>query len=508
MTDSGKSLLSGHLLARNAIWNFVGMAAPLLVGLFAIPYLIDGMGKERFGLLAIIWMGVGYFSLFDMGLGRALTKLVAERLGRDQDSDLPEIIWTALCLILGLGLLGMVVVLLLAEPLIVHVLNVPTGLEAEGVTSFRLLAASIPIVIATSALVGILEAHQRFARIAAVRVPLGVMTFLGPVISLQFSPSLVGATGVLIAARAVAFGLYYASAAHVSPALKHPMGITKIHLRPLLSFGGWLTVTNIIGPLMVYFDRFVIGAMMSMTAVAYYVTSYDVLSRLQVLPQAVMGVLFPALSATISGDRARLPKLYGQANRVLILLMLPVMSGIFLFAPEALELWLGDEFRIAATPVVHWLALGWMVNVLARSPYTVLQSAGRPDLTAKTHALELLPYIFVLWLLTREFGIAGAAAAWFFRALTDTVILNELARRQLSDLSGVVARTYLALGGLLGGFISAWLLNSLLLRAFVFLVIIGVSVLLLRAMMLKSRHSGRVMAGALPATEPQGWVNT
>ena len=57
------------------------MAVPVLIALAAIPLLIKGMGEERFGLLSIIWMGVGYFSLFDLGLGRALTKLIAERLG-------------------------------------------------------------------------------------------------------------------------------------------------------------------------------------------------------------------------------------------------------------------------------------------------------------------------------------------------------------------------------------------------------------------------------------------
>ncbi len=470
VSGSRKSL-SGRLLARNAMFNFAGMATPMLVGLFAIPYLIDGMGKERFGLLAIIWMGVGYFSLFDMGLGRALTKLVAERLGRKDDADLPELIWTALWIVLGLGLAGMVVVWFVAEPLIGHLLKVPESLKGEGVESFRLLAASIPIVIGTTALVGILEAHQRFAKIAAVRIPLGVMTFLGPVISLQFSPSLVWATAVLIAARTVAFGFYFAQAAKANPALKRPMGIAKGHLLPLFSFGGWLTVSNIIGPLMVYFDRFLIGAIISMTAVAFYVTPYEVLSRLQTLPGSIMGVLFPAMTAIIAGERNRLAGLYGQVAEILLLLMLPIMSGVFLFAPEALELWLGAEFRVAATPVVHWLSAGWMINYLARPPFTVLQSAGRPDLIAKTHFLELLPYGVALWVFTQQFGIAGTAAAWFLRGLADTVILNELARRKLPELGAVAGRIQLTILSLLVGFFAASLIESLILRGLVSLAV-------------------------------------
>jgi len=81
---SNRELFSGWRIARNTVWNFSGIVAPLLVAVFTVPLLIVGMGKERFGLLSIIWMGVGYLSLFDMGLGRALTRLIAERLGKNQ----------------------------------------------------------------------------------------------------------------------------------------------------------------------------------------------------------------------------------------------------------------------------------------------------------------------------------------------------------------------------------------------------------------------------------------
>lgn len=473
--EEGSQLLSGRLLARNTLWNFGGMAVPMLVGLFAIPILVTGMGKERFGLLGIVWMAVGYFSLFDMGLGAALTQLVATRLGKKQTADFPEIVWTALWLIAGFGLVGSMVVALLAEPLIVHILKVPANLENEGVVSIRLMAVSIPVVIATSALSGLLEARQRFATVAKMRVPLGIMTFLGPVISLQFSPSLIGATAILVATRIVAFLFYYICAARLYPFLKHPARIVRTHIRPLFNFGSWLTVSNIVGPLMTYVDRFLIGALLSMTAVAYYVTPYDIMSRIQMLPQAVMGVIFPALAMAAAGDRARLPKMYGRTTHIIFWLLLPVTSCIFFVGPEALQLWLGTDFRLAATPVVRWLALGWTINVLARSPFTVLQSVGRPDLVAKTHLAELIPYLAALWYLTLHFGIAGTAAAWTLRVLTDAIVLNELVRRKLSDLSAVIRWSYAAIVCLLAGALLALLIEPLIWRGIALLSIASVA---------------------------------
>src|SRR5918998_2593407 len=100
------NLTSGRLLARNTIFNFAGQAAPLLVALVAIPLLIEGLGTDRFGVLTLAWIVIGYFSLFDLGLGRALTKLVAERLGTGREDEVPDLVWTGLALMIALGLAG------------------------------------------------------------------------------------------------------------------------------------------------------------------------------------------------------------------------------------------------------------------------------------------------------------------------------------------------------------------------------------------------------------------
>ncbi|WP_422126394.1 flippase [Thioalkalivibrio sulfidiphilus] len=469
--SSVNKLTSGRLLARSAIWNLAGMAAPVLVALVAIPLLIEGMGKERFGLLAIIWMGVGYFSLFDLGLGRALTKLVSERLGRNEQSELGPLIWTAFILLALLGLIGASVLIVLSPLLVTGLLQVPEVLHDEAIAAFRILAVGVPIVIITAGLVGILEAHQRFRVIAQIRIPLGVLTFAGPLLTLQFSPSIAWATTVLLISRLLAMLAYYWTASHVREELRKPRQIDRSQVKPLLSFGGWLTVTNIVGPLMTYMDRFFIGAKLGLSAVTYYVTPYEILARMQMLPQAIMGVMFPAMATAHGGDAQRLNVLYTNGSKVLYWAVLPVLAGTFLLGPEALSIWLGEEFRNASTPVVHWLAAGWMINVLAQPAFAVLQAAGRPDLTAKTHLAEFVPYLGVLWWLAGAYGIAGVAAAWMLRVVADTLILNVLVAWKLPILRRQAARTLFVVLTTLAMFAVLWLLELLLFRLAALLVL-------------------------------------
>src|SRR5260221_6207177 len=99
-------LTSGRLLARNTVWNLVGSGTPMVVAVFCIPILIKGLGTDRFGVLTLAWALIGYASLFDLGLGRGLTQLVARKLGAGEEREIPSLAWTSLLLMLALGIAG------------------------------------------------------------------------------------------------------------------------------------------------------------------------------------------------------------------------------------------------------------------------------------------------------------------------------------------------------------------------------------------------------------------
>ncbi len=60
-----------------------------------------------------------------------------------------------------------------------------------------------------------------------------------------------------------------------------------------------------------------------------------------------------------------------------------------------------------------------------------MQSVGRSDLTAKLHLLELPVYLFLIWYLANNFGIAGVAIAWTVRVGFDAFILFLFAKQYL-----------------------------------------------------------------------------
>ncbi len=421
----------GHLLARNVVWNLLGLAAPLLVAVPAVPRLIRGVGIDRFGVLTLAWVVIGYFSLFDFGFGRALTKLVAEKLGAGRTEDIPPLFWTSLVLMLLFGGLGAAVMAVLSPWLVHSVLRIPATIQVETLRAFYVLAASVPVVIATTALRGFLEAYQRFRASTAVRIPLGVFTFAGPLLVLPFSANLLPIVGILVLARLLACIALWVLCVRTDPALSDGIVISWDLVSLLFRFGGWMTVTSIVSPLMASLDRFLIGAVVSISAVAYYATPSEVVIKLLIIPSAIAGVLFPAFSSGFAQDTTRTRLLFVRGVKYTFLAIFPFILIVIVFASEGLRLWVGAEFARHSTAVLQLLTIGVFFNGISNTPFALVQGVGRPDITGKLHLIELPAYVILLWFLVTKFGIVGAAIAWTTRVTLDSVLLFLVAGRLL-----------------------------------------------------------------------------
>lgn len=445
---------------------------PLLVALIAIPLLIRGLGTDRFGVLTLAWMVIGYFSLFDLGLGRALTQLVAVKLSAGDATQVPPLVWTALVMMFGLGFLGAIVVSLISPWLVISVLKIPLPLQVETLNSFYLLAACIPVVIITAGLAGILTALERFDVLNAIRIPMGVYGFLAPLLVLPFSQNLSMVTAVLVMGRLVACGVHMMVCLRLMPALRSGFSLHYAAIKPLFHFGAWMTVSNVIGPLMVYLDRFIIGAVVSVAAVAYYATPYEMVTKLWIIPGSILGVLFPAFAASYAADHERLVQLFVRGTKYVALMLFPVMVVLVAFAHEGLQWWLGDEFAQHSTPVLQWLAIGVFINSLAQVFFTLIQGVGRPDLSAKLHFLELPIYLPALWWAIHHHGILGAAMVWTGRVALDGVLLFWLSGRILGGHARLFRRMAIGILAALGGLLIPMLTDQLAYRALIAAVLL------------------------------------
>jgi O-antigen/teichoic acid export membrane protein len=410
---------------RDLAWNVLGNCLPLLAAVFSIPPLVHALGTTRFGLLSLAWMFVGYFGLFDLGLSRALTHAVAVRRAEGRVEAIPALVSTTIWAVCALGLCGTGIVWALA-PTVASALELAASLESETTAALQILALSLPFVIASTALRGILEGYQRFDVVNLVRAPMAALSYVGPLAVLPYSTSLVDLVLVLAATRVVVCAVYLRACVRLDAAAL-TWQFSHRELRALLVYGGWITVSNVTGPVLLYLGRALIAVAVSAEAAAYFATPYDVVINLLLIPGVFVSVLFPAWSRLLPADAAGARALYFRAvTWVFVAMLVASGSAVWLAAP-ALEWWINADFAANGARAAQWIAVGVFINSFGHLSQALVQAHGRPDLTAKVHVAELVAYVPYLWWLIERFAIEGAAVAWVVRVSISTLVLALLA---------------------------------------------------------------------------------
>lgn len=466
-------------LAGNMIWNLAGESVPVLAAVAAIPILVHSLGATRFGVLTLSWMIAGYFGMFDFGLGRALTKLMAQELGLGREAKAAALFWTALIMTLAFGIAAAATLMILAPWLIHSALKIPAPLQSETLAGCYLIALGLPLLVSAPALRGALTAADRFDLLNLVRTPSGIMSYLAPVLMLPFTHSLAWMIAALMLNRAASFVIYLGVTLRAIPSLRTRARFQRALLPSLLGFGAWITVSTVINPLMIYLDRFLIGAMISMAALTAYSVPMEIISKSFILPVAISGVMFPAFARSFAAHPESVRHLFERSSKLVVLILCPPCLVIVTFAPQIMSRWMGPEFALRSSAILQMLAVGAFVTGLSWIPLTLLHAAHRPDLTARIHLVDFPFYALVLWFSIHEYGVLGAAFAWSGRLLMENLVLFAMARRVIKSprrevinghLMMAAAASFIAAGAFISDLRTKAIFLCLMLPGFVMIV--------------------------------------
>lgn len=409
-------------VARNALWNVLGTLATFAVGVAAVPILLKVIGADRLGIFTLALGLVGFSGLLDLGLGRSLTQGVSSAIGSGRPRvAVAALIWSVLRALAIIGVLWLVALWFFAPVIVKHLFKLNGQLGVETVFGLRAVALSIPFTLVATITMGALEGLQEFRIVGTRKAILSIAQFGFPTLAALWRPDV----GVVIAALALSRAL---SICLWLPPLRRTLPMSSGHkieiqdIKQLLHFGGWLSVSNIVGPLMAYADRFYLASIFSPALVATYTVPFDAMSRVTSLPMTAVGALFPALSEVQARPESS-ASLLRIAVAALVAIMLPPLLIITIFAQPLLSLWLGKHFASSTLPVFQILIVGVFVNSGAHIPYALLQAHGRSDLTAKLHLAELPVFIGLLLCAVSTWGVIGAAVAWTLRVIIDSLLL-------------------------------------------------------------------------------------
>src|SRR5271170_704766 len=92
-------------VGANFILNFLGQILPLGISLGVVPIYIHTIGTDRYGIMSIVWLLLGYFGFLDFGLSRSSANALS-KLAHAGPAERVPVLMTAFYLNIALGAVG------------------------------------------------------------------------------------------------------------------------------------------------------------------------------------------------------------------------------------------------------------------------------------------------------------------------------------------------------------------------------------------------------------------
>jgi O-antigen/teichoic acid export membrane protein len=409
------------IVLRNIFWNFFSSLFITGISIFTTPYILKKMGDTAYGIYGILYVVIGYFGFLQMGLGTASVKYIAEYAGLNKKEEISSVFGTSFISNLIMGLIGAFLLCLFTPVIISKFLKIPLEVQPLAKKVFFIGAIGFVLNMVISVPNAVITGFQRLDIANKIGIFRGTMERLIAVFILFIGFGLFGVIiGNLFVGVITFFILWKISRNFM---LQKELKFDKKVFLNLFTFGGYVTISGIVSPILTDIEKVLIGYFLSVSVIPYYLIPYNLIMHLGIIPGAVTRALFPAISSWSARDKKRASSDIIKSIKYQMAILLPLVTFLFVLTPEFLRVWIGKDFSIKATNPMRILIIATVINFIAHPPFVFLQATGKPQIPAIFHLLELPLHIFLCVYFIKRWQIDGAALAWLLRVMIDTSLL-------------------------------------------------------------------------------------
>ena len=400
---------------RNLVGGVGGSAWSAIVGLAVVPVYFRVLGVEAYGLVGFFVALQAVFQVLDMGMAPTISREVARCDATGELADARNLLRTLAVFYWLAAVLICIVVVASASYLGTDWLNAATVPQDEVTRSIALMGVAIAIRFPVGLYIGAMQGAQRVAEASALNAIMTTLGALGAVAVIVFgSPTTTAFFGwqavvALVHVLAVRWAAWrYMGGARLSR-------FDPDWLRRVGVFAVSMSVVSVLGVVFAQLDKLVLSRSVELAELGLYTLAGFPARSLAILAAPVFTVIYARLSAMIAvDDTAGVVDLYRNGTRLFLAFLLPLAVFVGVFAESIIGLWTGD-FEIAArvAPVAALLILGSALNGTMLFPFALQLANGNSRIPMIITVVLIIGFVPLLIWLVANFGILGAAGAWF-----------------------------------------------------------------------------------------------
>jgi O-antigen/teichoic acid export membrane protein len=399
-------------LRRNVIANYVGKLWSIASVYVFVPFYIQILGVDSYGLIAFYSVALAILFIADAGLSASFTREAARERNMSRLSGVLRGIERVLLLTLTISGLLMI---LSAKMISVNWLNVSDSLSADlTVDCLRLMPLALVPQVAMSLYIGGLMGLERQVKANVLTTLFSIVRSGIVVLPIYFFPD----PRVFFVWQIIASWIFmFVVRSAVKRELKSEIDVNTLSwksLKPVLSYAAGMFAVSIIAGLNTQLDKIIVSSLRSLEEFAYYSIAGILAQIPTLLTMPIAVALLPRLTQMVElKQTVKLRSLYEFNSYLIASISSASAFTLFFFVKDVATLWMPNRiFPDFLFPVIQILSIGGLFLALQLTPFQLSLANGHTKTNARLGIGMMIIMIPLQYYLTVHFGLIGAATPW------------------------------------------------------------------------------------------------
>ncbi len=397
-----------RLFVKNSFSGVIQLAGTTLLTFITIPIFIKFLGREVYGIFAVISI-VGNLNAFtNLGLSTSLIKSIAEQ-GKNKESDQDIVVSFVL---ITLSLLPITILAIVFKNFILEtLLNIPLPFmhQASGLYIFLLIANMFLFI--GQIFTAVIDSQQRIYITNYIQLMYGALYWGLIVLAILFGHSL-KTIGLMLLVAAIIWFLMIAASAFLIWGRIDTNGIGRNFIRiakKQTSYGKLIYTSGLIGFFYEPFTKLMISHLLGFKEAGIFDVTFRIKNSLLGFISRILYPLYPMIAGL--SDQSRIRYLVHEFEQKTFFLLPPLIVTIIFCTPSFVTLWLGKDTKLISTGTI-WITSAYLIGSLTVYPnYQYLIAKGHAQKTIILHSVNIVFNILIFLATYSWFGYYSFVAA-------------------------------------------------------------------------------------------------
>ncbi len=427
----------GSRIAKNSIFNLVRTLLTIPIIIFITPFIIKHVGKEEFGIWALVGVISSYAQLSDFGITDSLIKFMAEYKAKDDNLQLNSLINTAFVIYILISLVFGTVIIIVLPLIISTILCIPPELTAKASYVFT-IAISLFFINMTMGVFGsLIIGFQRMGYSNLISLVSTIIMALGTFFILSGGYGLEGLiyNNVFITIFVVISNVFVAWRLFPQMRLNPFKHFSRKTLRLIFGFS-WKVQLSSISNLLVYqVDRVLLSHYLGLEAVSNYEVANRIATQARVFIASVFSPMVPAASSLQATDEFdKLRGLYNRSMKYMAVAGIPFSALVISLAHPFVRTWLGEGYTTSAY-TMQLLMLAYMINLLPGPGNFILHGMNKPHIPMLNSVGAGITNLVLCFVLVKQIGYYGIIIGILATIVISSVTFIMMVHKNIHGLS-------------------------------------------------------------------------